>query len=286
LSVQAEGPAPESFLSGRVGYVGRGRARGLRLADGLLDLGLRLRGVSRRLDVLAGELPARRVLVLCAYRPESGRAAAAAAELQASRHDVRLAFGSTGQPRSELAEVTVTSGLRGGKFQNLNAIMGATGSGAEDWTLLVDDDVRLPTRFLDRMLAVCERSELQLAQPALTLASHGAWAVTRRRARSLARETRFVEIGPVTLLARKAASELVPFPDLRFGWGLDLHWAALASRRGWRLGVVDALPVRHDLAGVASGYPHAEAVAEAQGFLAGRTYLPASEANVTLRELP
>jgi hypothetical protein len=285
LSVHAEGPAPESFLSGRVGYVGRRRAPALRLADGLLDLGLRLRGVSRRLDALAAELPARRVLVLCAYRPESARAVAAAAELRATRHEVRLAFGSTGEPRPELAEVTVTSGLRGGKFQNLNATLEATGRGAEDWTLVIDDDVLLPTRFLDRMLAVCEGFRLQLAQPALSLASHGAWTVTRRRARSLARETRFVEIGPVTLLARKAAGELVPFPDLRFGWGLDLHWAALAGRRGWRLGVVDALPVRHDLAGVASGYPHAEAVAEAQGFLAARTFLPASDANVTVREL-
>ena len=81
------------------------------------------------------------------------------------------------------------------------------------------------------------------------------------------------------------AAELVPFPKLRFGWGLDLHWAALARSRGWRLGIVDALPVRHDLGGVASAYPHEEAVAEARAFLAERDYLRAAEANQTVREL-
>jgi hypothetical protein len=145
--------------------------------------------------------------------------------------------------------------------------------------------VLLPARFVDRMLGACEHFGLELAQPALTLASHGAWRVTRRRVGSLARQTRFVEIGPVTLIGRDPAAELIPFPDLRFGWGLDLCWAALASRNGWRLGVVDALPVRHDLGGVASAYSHHEAVAEAQRFLAGRDFLPAEEANLTLREL-
>jgi hypothetical protein len=261
-------PAPETFLSGEVGHVGR-RGPALRALDSALDAWLRWRGVPRRLDELARELPERRVLAACAYRPGS-RVDATVAELRASRHDVRLAFGSASE-------------LGGGKFQNLNELLPDRGD--EDWIMLVDDDVLLPERFVDRMLGVCERFGLELAQPALTLASHGAWQVTRRRAGPLARLTRFVEIGPVTLIGREAAAELTPFPDLRFGWGLDLHWAALANRNGWRLGVVDALPVRHDLAGVASAYSHEEAIAEAQRFLAEHDFVPADEANLTLREL-
>jgi len=272
LTALAAGPAPESFLSGKVGHVGRRRAPLLRAADALLDLQLRLRGVPRRLDEMAAEVPRRRVLAASAFRPDSTRIAAVESELRRSGHEVRLAFGST-------------EDHGGGKFQNLNAILAEADGGEQDWLLLVDDDVVLPPRFLDRLLGVCERFELRLAQPALTLASHGAWDVTRRRSGRLARETRFVEIGPVTVLARDAAAELVPFPDLRFGWGLDLHWAAVGRERGWRLGVVDALPVRHDLAGVASAYPHAQAVAEAQRFLRERDYLPASEAGQTLRDL-
>ncbi len=27
---------------------------------------------------------------------------------------------------------------------------------------------------------------------------------------------------------------LLPFPQLHFGWGLDLHWSAVARAHGWR----------------------------------------------------
>jgi hypothetical protein len=147
-----------------------------------------------------------------------------------------------------------------------------------DWILAVDDDLALPPRFLDRFVALCEHFALDLAQPAQTLRSHSAWRVTRRRPASLVRETRFVEIGPLTAFGRRAAPELLPFPELRYGWGLDLHWAALAEQRGWRLGVVDATPVRHESATVGSAYPRAEAEAEATDFLASRPHLPASRA--------
>ena len=109
-----------------------------------------------------------------------------------------------------------------------------------------------------------------------------AWRVTRRRPWSLARRTRYVEIGPVTLFRRAVAQELMPFPELRFGWGLDNHWGALAHERGWRLGVVDALPVRHEFQEVATAYTHAEAIAEARRFLAGRPYLRTDDAQRTL----
>jgi hypothetical protein len=147
-----------------------------------------------------------------------------------------------------------------------------------DWILAVDDDLALPPRFLDRFVALCEHFALDLAQPAQTLRSHSAWRVTRRRPASLVRETRFVEIGPLTAFGRRAAPELLPFPELRYGWGLDLHWAALAEERGWRLGVVDATPVRHESATVGSAYPRTEAEAEATDFLASRPHLPASRA--------
>jgi len=77
-------------------------------------------------------------------------------------------------------------------------------------------------------------------------------------------------------------AEFVPFPPLRYGWGLDVHWSALARERGWRLGVVDALPVRHDAVPVASGYSREAAAAEAREFLRDRPYVPAAEAQRTL----
>jgi hypothetical protein len=270
-------PAPETFLSGRVGHTGPRRAVPLRVADRLLDLGLRARGVPRKLDRLAGAVPARRVLALCVYRPSSESMPAIAAQLSASRHAVRPLLGALGGE------------LSGGKFQNLNVLLAQAEPADHDWLLIVDDDVVLPERFVDRLIGLCECLGLALAQPAQTLASHAAWPVTRRRARSLARETGFVEIGPVTAIRKDAAAELTPFPELRYGWGLDLHWVAVARERGWRLGVLDALPVRHETGSVAAGYGHEDAVAEAQRFLASARFVPALEAARTLaahRRLP
>ena len=196
---------------------------------------------------------------------------------------MRIALGSTGPADEPLREHTVAENLAGGKFENLNRLLEAAGArGEADWTIAIDDDVRVPRAFLDRFIGVCEAFELDLAQPAQTLRSHSAWKVTRRRPATLVRETRFVEIGPVTAFGRAAAAELLPFPELRFGWGLDLHWAAVAAERGWRLGVVDALPVRHEFGVVAAAYAREDAVGEAARFLAERPYLPSERAGDVL----
>jgi Glycosyltransferase like family 2 len=230
-----------------------------------------------RVDRMARKQPGRRVLVASVYRPGS-LLAKALPRLRSARHEVTLALGAVDRAAPALAEHTVAERLGGGKFGNLNRVLEESAALEFDWILAVDDDVLLPPRFLDRFVALCERFALDLAQPAQTLRSHSAWRVTRRRPACLVRETRFVEIGPLTAFGRRAAAELLPFPELRFGWGLDLHWAALAEQRGWRLGVVDATPVRHESATVGSAYPRAEAEAEAAEFLAPRPHLPASRA--------
>ena len=144
-----------------------------------------------------------------------------------------------------------------------------------DWLLVVDDDVELPRGFLDRFLFLCERFSLQLAQPAHRLSSHAAWPVTAPAPGSVVRETRFVEIGPVTAFARATFAALLPFPELRMGWGLDAHWAALAREHGWRCGVIDAVAIGHRAAPAAAAYSREAAIAEARAFLAERPYLSA-----------
>jgi hypothetical protein len=96
------------------------------------------------------------------------------------------------------------------------------------------------------------------------------------------RETAFVEIGPVFALRSTTFETLLPFPPLRMGWGLDAHWSAVARERGWRLGVIDATPVGHDLRPIAGSYDRGAAIAEARDFLAGRPYVAAADAQRTL----
>jgi hypothetical protein len=304
-------PAPSSFLSGDAGDVTHPWRRAKRIAGEV---------ACDAIDVLAGtrwraarlarrSSTPRDILVIGVYRPGSLLAVSSHA-LHSDRHNVRIALGSTASADPRLRDNTVAEDLSGGKFENLNRVLaaaeerrgaageerrGAAGepprraapdaasAEAPDWIVVVDDDVRFPRGFLDRFVAICELFGLDLAQPAQTLRSHSAWKVTRRRPASLVRETRFVEIGPVTAFSRRAAAELLPFPDLRYGWGLDLHWSAIAGQRGWRLGVVDALPIRHETGLVAATYSREDAEAEAARFLADRPYLPAVRANEVLR---
>jgi hypothetical protein len=222
-----------------------------------------------RLTRAARRAPRRlRVLVLGIERPQHrSLAAAIRTEISSSRHDVEMHTGAAGSE---------------GKFENLNRLLAAHPAAAHDWLLLIDDDVELPRGFLDRFLFLCERFSLQLAQPAHRLNSHAAWPQTRRRPGSVVRETTFVEIGPVTAFAQATFATLLPFPDLRMGWGLDAHWAALAREHGWRCGVIDAVAIRHGAAPAADAYSREAAIAEARTFLAEHPYLSASESQRTL----
>jgi hypothetical protein len=201
-------------------------------------------------------------------RPENATIAAAIrGELLSSRHDVQLHTTGAGDA---------------GKFENLNRLLGAHPAKGHDWLLLVDDDVELPAGFLDRFLFLCERFSLTLAQPAHRLHSHAAWEVTRRRPGSVVRETSFVEIGPVTAFAAPCFEVLLPFPELRMGWGLDAYWAALAREHGWRCGVTDAVAIHHRQAPAGAAYPREQAIAEARAFLEGKPHVSAEEAQRTL----
>jgi len=269
----AHGSSSDDFLSGASGTVGgadairrRARDEAMKAWELASSRRLRLKRASRR------DPPRRKVLVLGVERPEHGALARKIRrELLHSRHDVELHIG----PPGDL-----------GKFENLNLLLadGVRGSSIpnHDWLLVIDDDVELPHDFVDRFLFLAERFSLDLAQPAHNLNSHAAWPLTRRRPGSVVRETSFVEIGPVTAFARSTFSTLLPFPSLRMGWGLDLHWAALAREHAWRCGVIDATAIGHRVAPAANAYSREVAVTEARAFLAEHSYLRADEAQDTL----
>jgi hypothetical protein len=86
----------------------------------------------------------------------------------------------------------------------------------------------------------------------------------------------------VTGFHRVVFADLLPFPPLAMGWGLDAHWSALARERGWRCGVLDAVAIRHRAAPAAAAYPREAAVQEARTFLADRPYVSAREAERTV----
>jgi hypothetical protein len=257
------------FLSGTSGQVHGIRATAMAvIRDAVCDAAAAAGLTPWRLRRAARTVSPRRVLALAIERTDADNVLPAArAELERSHHLVRFASRPAGEH---------------GKFQNLNALLEEHPAVGHDWLLLLDDDVRLPPGFLDVLIFLAERYELALAQPAHRWRSHAAWAVTRRRPGTVARETRFVEIGPVSMMRADTFDDLLPFPSLRFGWGLDAHWSAVAAQRGWRMGVIDAVAVDHGLRRIAASYDRAEALAEARAFLADRPYTRAPEIQRTL----
>jgi hypothetical protein len=257
------------FLSGTSGQVHGIRATGRAiLRDAACDAVALASLTPWRLRRAAAASPRRRVLALAVERTDVPNVLPGAqAELERSHHHVRFVSGPVGDR---------------GKFQNLNALLAEHSAAGSDWLLVLDDDVVLPRGFLDVFVFVAERFDLALAQPAHRWRSHAAWAVTRRRPATVARETRFVEIGPVCGLRADTFADLLPFPPLRFGWGLDANWSAVAVQRGWRMGVIDAVAVDHGLRRIAASYDRGAALAEARGFLADRPYTRAAEAQRTV----
>ena len=256
----ARAPARGAGGAGR-----RGRRRGLPLGHQrhgrrqARRAAARARRVARRARGAAPRAPA----------PRRAPRAAAPARARGGRRAPRLAHGRRARRAACAAATRSTSSPRPqgerGKFENLNALLAAHPPAAYDWLLVIDDDVALPRGFLDAFLCAAERTGLKLAQPAHRLHSHAAWPVTRRHPGATARETTFVEIGPVTAFHRDSFDVLLPFPEgLRDGLGARRPLGR-ASRRehGWPIGIVDATPIGHTQQPAGSGY--ARDAAEARG---------------------
>jgi hypothetical protein len=231
----------------------------LRLMDALFDQRLRLSGALRRSAKWAAGVERQSVLVAAVDVPGRGaELRRVAAEVATSRHAVELTFAPMGQA---------------GKFDNINTALIEKSLSSYDWLLIVDDDIALPRGFLDLLIGEAIRRGFKLAQPAHRFLSYATFEITERHWATVARRTGFVECGPVSLFHRDTFSDLIPFPSLRWSWGLDLCWAEVARQRGWPIGVIDVASIRH-LRPVASSYDGAAAMEEAIRFLAGRGIAP------------
>jgi hypothetical protein len=202
----------------------------LRLFDAATDL--RAISVRRRARKAAMSIPPQTVLLTAVEVPgrENDLARVIEGILNSTRHNVSLA---------------ITRMQPVGKFDNINNALSGNELEKYNWLLIVDDDIQLTNDFLDLILYYSYNHDLKLAQPAHKFHSYAAYKITERHWGSQARRTGFIEIGPVTLLHRDTFAALIPFPSVRWAWGLDFLWADIAKRQNWRMGVIDAVPIRH-----------------------------------------
>ena len=152
-----------------------------------------------------------------------------------------------------------------------------------DYIVITDDDIRLPNGFVDQFLMRQEEFNFSLAQPARTPDSIISHQITKQNRNILARQTLFVEIGPLVSIRRDAQELILPLDEKSpMGWGLDYVWPVLIEEDNKKMGVIDCTPIAHTLRPVGKSYDAGKAVKEMSDFLASRTHLSAGEAHVVL----
>ena len=114
----------------------------------------------------------------------------------------------------------------------------------ERYVLLFDDDVVCHRGDAATFVGLAVWFDFDIAQPAHGRGSYASFPFPRPFPGHVARQTTFVEIGPLLLLSPRARREATPFRDEGMGWGTEVDWY-LADQAGLRLGIIDGVEIRH-----------------------------------------
>jgi hypothetical protein len=232
-----------------------------------------------------------RVLVLGVYLADRKNTVAHLVDaFGASRHcrveQHWVALGHTPPPAQVAAVTAQQERTPAPKFVLINRLLRAVDRDAFDYVIVCDDDIHLPDRFIDRFIGWQQHLGFSLAQPARTWDSDSDHHFVRRklRVRSRARETRFVEIGPLFCMDRRFAPLLLPFDESSpMGWGYDYVWPVVARQHGLRMGIIDDVPMAHLLRKQGSLYDSSGQRELMRDYLARHEHLAANECFTVLR---
>ncbi|QSR89624.1 DUF707 domain-containing protein [Methylacidiphilum caldifontis] len=148
-----------------------------------------------------------------------------------------------------------------------------------DYIFLCDDDVELPDGFLDHYMEWVLKYGFDLSQPARSHQSFIDHPFTEKIDGIKARLTRYVEIGPVVCISRRALELLFPFPEFPpSGWGLDYHWPVILQKSGLKLGIIDQVSCIHNFRIPVKYYEQSNPWKEMEYFLSVNPHLKKEEA--------
>lgn len=184
------------------------------------------------------------------------------------------------QPDPDLAPFTArVSHEPSPKFLLLNQLMKTVDLYDFEYVIVSDDDIFLPVGFVDSYLALVSRHNFAVAQPARTHDSYIDHRFVEQLDGINARWTRFVEIGPLFSLHRSAFEYFLPFDETSpMGWGNDFVWPILAERFNLKMGIIDAVPVTHNIRKPVAYYDHGTSGKAMRDYLANRPHLSKEDA--------
>ncbi len=170
------------------------------------------------------------------------------------------------------------------KFTLLNRLLRPEDLTEFDLVLVSDDDVSLPEGFLETYVAAQIRYGFALAQPARAWHSFYDHRFTLRKPWLRARQTHFVEIGPIFSLTRAAFPVLLPFDSASpMGFGFDFVWPQRIQQAGLTMGIIDAVSVDHSFRPQGSSYSQTKNITAMREYLAANPHFTAAQAKQTVR---
>lgn len=114
-----------------------------------------------------------------------------------------------------------------------------------EYVAFPDDDLMMTWRDINKMFIIASENRLELSQPSLTPTSYIAHPITRQQPDKILRFTDFVEI-MTPIFSKKALERCYgTFYLGNSGWGLDNIWPVVMGGHRHRIGIIDAVAVRH-----------------------------------------
>lgn len=133
----------------------------------------------------------------------------------------------------------------GFKFQNFYEFAKTTDIYHYDAVWIVDDDIQMQTREINRMFTLFLEHGLWIGQPAFDSSSHASWEMTVYDDKYHLRYSNFVENG-VLICAREALKLCLPaMKDIKTGFGSDFLFPALVGFPPKKIALIDDVQCHH-----------------------------------------
>jgi hypothetical protein len=133
----------------------------------------------------------------------------------------------------------------GARFSLINHLYNSKPVSDGAWVVVADDDVYFLNGDLRTMIQVMKQTGFAFAQPGQSTLGWWTDMFSVSRPFVLARDTNFVDQGPLFLADPDFFQLMFPLPESDdMGWGVEAEWYRLNSGRS-RMGIIDACRVVH-----------------------------------------
>lgn len=182
------------------------------------------------------------LLILMVYRASNQELVEIFLRQAGANAEIRLWALDEIAPRLLKWTVGCGPGLR---FSNLNRLYVARPITEGAWVVIADDDFMFVKGDMVTTIRMMKRADFSLAQPGQSL--WGWWSVLFNVARPFmnARDTNYVEQGPLVIADPTFAKKIFPLPESEdMGWGIEAEWFRFKVG-SLRMGIIDASHVVH-----------------------------------------